>query len=429
MRSALLSLAVVCLLVVGLAAANMRRDTSALNLDWHLVNLPPKEVRVEGPVRGPIVETITAPGTVEAIDEAEIASQIVGRVVEVHIKEGDTVHAGDLLVRLDPTDATARLDSARARIQRLRAGISQAEADLEKAIRDATRSGRLSERGVASPTEVADAATLLARAKAGIQMIKQELAEAEAMERTGKQDLDRTEIRAPIDGVVSGLTVEVGEVAIPGTTNLAGALLMTVTNLDKLRVRAQVDEADVPMVASGQSVRIYQQADQRTAVAGRVDRVAAKGKKVVGGEVVSFETFLTIDDSQHQLRPGMTTTVEIEVRQTGDALSVPVQAVVHRRRKDLPDTAEVRAWAERNARSPGEKAQEAELRYVQLVFVDQGGIARARPIETGLSDERRIEVKSGLDPNDRVITGPFRALDELKDGSAVVPEGRRPPAK
>jgi HlyD family secretion protein len=346
-------------------------------------------------------------------------------VVEVHIKEGDMVKAGELLVRLDPIDATARLDSARARIQRLRAAGVQADADLEKAIRDATRSGNLSARGVATATEVADAGTVLARARAAIQMIRQELAEAEAMERTSKQELDRTQIRAPIDGVVSGLTVEVGEVAIPGTPNLPGALLMTVTNLEKVRVRTQVDEADVPMVESGQAARIYPQSDQRTPVAGRVDRVAAKGKKVAGGEVVSFETFVTIDDSQHRLRPGMTTTVEIEVRQVGDALGVPVQAVVHRRRKDLPDTAEVRAWAERNARSPGEKAQEAELRYVQLVFVNEGGIARARPVETGLSDEKHIEVKSGLGPEDRVITGPFRALDEMKDGSPVVPESGR----
>jgi HlyD family secretion protein len=95
--------------------------------------------------------------------------------------------------------------------------------------------------------------------------------------------------------------------------------------------------------------------------------------------------------------------------------------VVHRRRKDLPDTPSVRAWAERNARSPGEKAQETELRYIKIVFVVEGGIARARPVETGLSDERKVEILSGVKPGEAVVVGPFRTLDELKDGDPVKP--------
>jgi HlyD family secretion protein len=93
--------------------------------------------------------------------------------------------------------------------------------------------------------------------------------------------------------------------------------------------------------------------------------------------------------------------------------------VVHRRRKDLPDTPAVRSWADRNARTPGEKAQEAELRYVKIVFVLEGDVARARPVDTGLSDERRVEILDGLKPDDKVVVGPFRALDELKDGQAA----------
>jgi len=115
----------------------------------------------------------------------------------------------------------------------------------------------------------------------------------------------------------------------------------------------------------------------------------------------------------------MTATVEIEVRRVEDAMGVPVQAVVHRRRKDLPDTPAVQAWAERNARSPGEKARDAALRYIKIVFVLEGGVARARPVETGISDERRVEILSGLTSGDRVIVGPFRVLDQLKDGQPV----------
>ena len=93
------------------------------------------------------------------------------------------------------------------------------------------------------------------------------------------------------------------------------------------------------------------------------------------------------------------------------------------RRKDLPDSPAIRQWAARNARSPGEKSREAELRYVKLVFVAEGSLARARPVETGLSDEQRVEILSGLEAEDRVIVGPFRALDELKDGDPIIPVG------
>jgi HlyD family secretion protein len=117
----------------------------------------------------------------------------------------------------------------------------------------------------------------------------------------------------------------------------------------------------------------------------------------------------------------MSVTVEVEVRRADDARSAPAQAVVHRRRKDLPDTPLFREWAERAVRAPGEKARDAEVRYLKVMFVLEGDVARARPIEVGLSDERRVEVRSGIEPDDRVIVGPFHALDELKDGDAVVP--------
>jgi HlyD family secretion protein len=117
----------------------------------------------------------------------------------------------------------------------------------------------------------------------------------------------------------------------------------------------------------------------------------------------------------------MTATVEIEVKRAPDVLGVPVQAVVHRRRKDLPDTQAIREWSRRHAHSPGEKAKDEEALYVKIVFVVENGTAHARPVETGISDERRVEILSGLEAEDRVIVGPFRALDELKDGHPVTP--------
>ena len=427
MWRALLVILAIAAVVASIAAANLWREPGSIVLDWQLVKPLPVEVIVEAPARGPIVQTVTAPGKVESVEEAEIASQLIGRVIAVNVKEGDSVKKGDVLVKLDPTDARARLDSSIARSERLRDGINQAENDLSKANRDANLSGKLSGRGFATPTELADARTSLAKAQAAFSMSKHDLVESDAMRKTFEQELTRTEIRAPIDGVIAGLNVDVGEIVIAGMTNLPGSVLMSVSDLNRMRVRADIDETDVPMVSRGQPTQIFLQADPLHPVSGTVDLIAPKGK--TKSDVVSFETLISVaptapgstSHSHSALRPAMSATVEIEVKRSADALGVPAQAVVHRRRKDLPDSPAVREWAARNARSTTEKATEADLRYIKIVFVLDGTIAHARPVETGLSDERRVEILSGLKPNDKVIVGPFRALDELKDGYSVLP--------
>ena len=421
MRRSLLAALAVIVLIGVVVVANVGRDPKAVIVDWQIIKPPSREVSVESPARGPIVQTVTAPGVVEPVDEAQIASQIVGRVVEVKVKDGDLVKKGDLLVKIEETEAKARLDSSAARIDRLKASIVQAQSNREKAERDVTRSAKLAGRNVATPTELADARSTLAGFEAALLAARNDLRESEAMRRTNQQDFDRTEIRAPIDGVVAGCEVEVGEVVIPGTTNLAGAVLMTVGDLSRMQVRAEVDETDVPLVKTDQAARVYLQADPSRPIAGKVDRVAPKGKKT--DEVVSFETLVLVGAASGSLRSQMTATVEIEVRRASDVLGVPVQAVVHRRRKDLPDSPAVRAWSKLNNRSLGEKAKDIDARYVKIVFVVEDGVARARPVETGISDERRIEILHGLEPTDKVITAPFRALDELKDGNPVIPTG------
>jgi HlyD family secretion protein len=401
-------------LVIGLSVVNLRRGPAAEDIDWRLAKKPVKEVNVESPTRGSIVQTITAPGVVEPMEVAEISSQVVARVVAVRVKEGDTVKVGDLLVKLDDEDARAKIDSADARCGRLREAISQVEADLRKAERDGSQAGRLAGRGFSTQTELADAQTVVAKATTALRMSRLELAESEAMRRSSLRELERTEIRAPVNGVITDLNVEVGEVVIAGTTNLPGAILMNVCDLSGMRIRADVDESDVPYIRRGQPAQVYLQSDQRVPISGTVGRVAAKGTR--GGDVVTYETRIVVGNDSKSLRAGMTATVEIEVRRVDDALGVPVQTVVHRQRKDLPDTPAVRAGYERNAHSPGEKAREGKTRYIKVVFVLEQGVARARPVETGLSDERRVEIVSGLGPDDRVVVGPFRTLDELRDG-------------
>jgi len=293
----IISLGVVGVLAVTMTIANVRRDPDSIKVDWRIVKEPAIEARVESPARGPITRKITAPGTVQPTEEAKIGSQLLGRVVAVKVKEGDIVRTGDVLVKLDDTDARSRLMSTQAKSDRLLGAMTQAESDLAKANREEAQHGRLANRGYSSKKELADARTDLAKSEAALQMTMREMTENEAQRRINLEELKRTEIRAPIDGVVTGLSVRVGEVVIAGTTNLPGSILMTVSDITHMRVSADVDESDVPLIVPGQPVLIYLQADEQTPIAATVEELAPKGRKT--GDAVSFETRVRVDRPLH----------------------------------------------------------------------------------------------------------------------------------
>ncbi len=418
MRRFIIIISLLAAIVTAVVVVNLRRDADLLGVDWRIKkNLPTKKVKVEHPQSRTIIQTVTAPGTIELIDEANIASQIMGQVEAVNVEKGDSVKTGDLLVKLDAEDANARLASTEARIERLKAAIGLAQADLDKAKLDSAGYRKLEARGFSSPTEVRDGETIRVKMEAALEMSEHELKESFAVRRNSEQEVERTEIRAPMDGTVIELDVEVGEIVIAGTTNLPGTVLMTIGDMNKMRVRADIDETDVGLVCRGQPVRIYLQADQAVPVPGIVDLISPKGTKL--NEVVSFETLINVEGKHNALRPEMTATVEIEVKRVDDALSVPVQAVVHRRFRDLPDTPLFRDWIAKQPTTPAEKGKDLAVRYIKVVFVMEDGTAQARPVETGISDQERIEIRVGLDAKDTVIVGPFRSLDEMVEDQPV----------
>lgn len=418
MRRSLLITLVIGILAAVLFIANVARDPEAYGVDWKIkMPVATKKVEFGKPTFSTIVQTITAPGTIELVEQADIAPEIMGQVTKIHVERGDRVKKGELLLELDDSDARAMLDSVDARIERLKKAIDVSEADLEKAIRDSQAFQSLVDKGFSTPTEVADAQTTLSKMTASLAMSRFDLKEAQASRNANLEVMKNTKIASPIDGMVIEMDVEVGEVVIAGTTNLPGSVLLTIGDINLKQVRADVDETDVALVKEGQKTQIFLQSDQENSLSGQVELVAPTGNKV--GEIVSFETLVGIDGEQPQLRPGMTATLEIEVKRRENVLCVPVQAVVNRRLKDLPDTQPFRDWADRQKRGPGETEDDVRSRFVPVVFVRKDGLANARPVETGISDKDRIEILEGLGEDDEIIVGPFRALDELKDGMKV----------
>lgn len=419
-----IGLVVLAAIVGGLYLLNDATRTKDGRSALHVARELPIEVESTKPEQRGIVRTVQAPGDVEAFAEVDISSEVVGKIIEMPVEEGDLVQAGDLLCRLDDADYRARVLSREANVAKLKALIVQAEADVEKAERDWEQQQRLRETNASSPLELANYRTALIGARALLQMRHQELVEAEAFLQSAREDLEKTVIRAPLAGIVSQRFAKQGEVVITGTMNNPGTRVMVISDLSKMQVRCRIDEADAPLVAPDQVARIYLQSDTRRSIPGSVYRVGTKGTKPLGRDVVTFETLVLITGDDPRVKPGMTANVEIEVARHDDALTIPVQAVVYRKRRDLP--AELVAEYDRRQAAQDPTLRQNLAEYIKLVFCVQDGKAVPHIVETGINDATSVELLEGIGPDHVIVTGPYRSLDQLKDGSAL--KLKEPPA-
>jgi HlyD family secretion protein len=416
--------------VLAIVTAHFQGDSEVLPPQWKLRRDAPLEVRLAPVGRGRIVHAVEAPGKVEAEAEVKVSAEVAGKIARLPVQENAPVSKGQLLVQIDPVYYEAEVHSNEAKVRRARASVQMCEADLIKARRDADRIGRLYRNRAEAQQNADDAASAYQKEKAHLDVLKEELRDAEALLTKSKEDLRKATIRAPFDGVVTELPAKEGEVALVGTMNNPGTVILTVSDPKSMIVRARVDEANVALVRPGQPVAVYLQNDTRRPLTGTVKRVSPKGVKASASgtpsssssdsDVTYFETVVALDAPTPEVRLGMTAHIEIRVEGRDGVLAVPPQAVLHRRARDLPRRllAELAPEAAGGGRDPG--------RYYQpVVFVCAGGAAECRPVQTGVSDRTRVEILSGLKEGERLIVGPYQVFDRLRDGKPVAEMAER----
>jgi HlyD family secretion protein len=408
---------VAVVLVGGVIGLNKIRAPESGKSLLHVASPDALPVLITKPERQSITRIVQAPGEIEAVLEVEIRSEIPAKIEEMPVEEGDVVEAGQLLCQLNDDEYSALVESGEATINRLKASIRQAEAEAAHCKYECNRREQLAQDEAASDHELADYRTRLLVAQADVDVRKQSLAEAQAMLRRAHENLAKTVIASPIVGVVSQIHAKPGEVVVTGTMNNPGTVIMVVTDLSQMQVRARVDETDVPQVKPDQPVDIFLPSDPQRAIPGRVLRVATSGTKQVGRDVVTFETLVLVDSDDSSVKPGMTANVEIRVAQKDDSLTVPVQAIVHRKRKDLPE--ELIEEFEKRLAEMDEAARRNKAQYLKVVFCKDEDKAHPHLVRIGIANETRVELVEGISDEDEVIVGPYRTLDQLKDGSLV----------
>lgn len=394
------------LVIVALVLVNLKRSSSS-------------EIKVEAEKlkRTDIISIVTANGKIKPRTDVKISANISAQIIELPVEEGDRIHRGQLLVRLDPGRYRAAVDQAKAQLKLEKANLDQAEQNFN-------RIKPLFEKNLASQEQYDQSATQLSVVRARHEAAQHNLEQAE-------DDLSKTIINSPIDGIVSELRAEKGETVIPGTMNNPGTVIMTVSDLSAIEVEVDVDETDIALVKVDQTAEVSVDAFRDTTFRGRVIEVGsaalAPGAGLGQEQVTNFRVKILLLDKVAGIKPGMTATADITTAERKNVLAVPIQAVVLRdssalvkaKEKDKKDSG---AFASTPASAPPSNGSSKKKKELEGVFVIRGGKAVFVPVSVGIADQTNIEVLSGLQEGDMIITGSYKTLRTLENEAKVKTE-------
>ena len=362
--------------------------------------------------KGELVSIVTCNGKIEARKKVDLSANVPGQVVNLVLREGDLVNKGDFLLQIDRTNLQAQFESSRGALDALFSERDAAKARLDQAQRDLGRARVSFESGLVSRSDMDTAQSGHEQAQATLAAAEKRIEQARASLAGARDTLGKTTIRAPISGMITRLAVEEGEVAVIGTMNNPGTVLLTISDLAEIQAVMEVDETDIPSIKVGQKGKITIDAYPNQEFDGEVIEVGSSPiQKAASGsssEAIDFEVKIKLLSPPPGLKPGLSVSAAITTADKKDVLSVPLQALVIREKEGASNKA-------------GPKARDEEG-----VFVVQAGKSKFVPIKTGMTGELNIEVTSGLKGGEEIVTGPFKTLRELKDDAPVVVDNTMP---
>lgn len=412
---------------------------------WIGTDTAGKEVEATQAKLKTITQIVSASGKMQPEVEVILRPEVSGEIIELPIKEGDYVSQGDLLVRIKPDIYQARIDEIKASLLTQKARREQARASLLEAESVFRQNRELYEKEAISETEFVKTKSNYEAQKANFKATEYQVQSTQAQLEQAKEELEKTIIRAPRKGTVSNLLVEVGE-RVLGTTQSIGSELLRIAKMDQMEVQVEVNENDIVNVSTGDTANIEVDAYPERSFKGVVTEIANSARITGEGtneQVTNYEVKIRVvtphnldmtgngqmvqrtaqempeDRFTPSFKPGMSATVDIQTETVYNVVSVPIQAVTVR------DFAKDRSSTE-NDSAQGDTAKvdqdliipQEDLRKV--VFIVEDEKAYRREVKTGISDNTHIQILSGLEAGDQVVTGSYRILsNELSDGDKV----------
>ncbi len=367
-------------------------------------------VRIDEVESRDLVAIVTASGKIEPQRSVDIASDITGRIIDLPVDEGDMVKRGQVLLRIDPIQFQAATQRAEALLSAAKASELQAIVNRDQAKRQLDRSLalRATDPNMVTDAELETAQTNYDVGSAIAEAQSYQVAQSEASLREAQEQLAKTTLIAPMDGKITRLAVEEGEVALASTFSRETGLLMTVSDLSIIQVNVRVDETDVVRLTPGDSAEITIDAFPDTTFSGRVTRISQSAIRVTGGgsgdRAVDYEVEITLDNPPPGVLPDLSATAKVVTDTRLDALSIPIIALTVREHQPI---------------STEDMPRDTAKTEMEGVFVVLDGIAYFRPVKVGIAGEEHFEVIEGLALGDSIVAGPYQTIRDLSDSSAV----------
>jgi len=422
----LVALGLVIIIVLVVLAMNKGDERSGI------------KVTVEKAEKRSIIEVVSANGKIQPEKDIKISPYISGEVIELYVKEGDQVKTGDLLAKIDPEIYRTNFDRMEAMLNSQKAGeanaqarVAQVEAQFRNAELSFNRSKTLWEQKVVSDAEYDAAKSTYEVAKAEKDAAMQSLKSAQygvesavASLKESKENLYKTTILSPSDGTVSKLSVEKGERVTGASQFSAGTEIMRIANLESMEVNVEVNENDIVRVSLSDTCLIEVDAYLDKKFKGIVTEISTSANTVgvSADQITNFNVKIRIlPESYHEMvdtasaikspfRPGMSATVDIQTETVYSVLSLPIQSVTTR-----ADTSGVVKEDDANKEVAASKDEVKEY-----VFLNKEGKAFLQEVKTGVQDNTHIQILSGIEEGQEVITGPYRAISKrLKNDDAI----------
>lgn len=405
-KKKILIIAGIVVIIGAVAAANLlQKDDKA------------ESVQMDTVKKGTIIQTVSASGKIRPVVQVKISAKVSGNITELKVQEGDSVRKGQLLLKLDREKYEAVKERAESALKSSHASLWKAQAEYD-------RMKELFGKKLASEADLQTAEALLRLAESEVDMQKASLKEI-------TDDLSKTEIYSPMSGVVSELNKEVGEMVLGAS--FQEDVIMVVADLRNMEAEVDVDENDVVNIALGDPVEIEIDAFADTTFKGKVTRIANTGNTTGLGtqeEITNFKVEIALLENVKGIRPGMSATADIEVARHDSVLYVPIQCIAMR---SPSDTAKVVLKKEKKNKKDASKESGTAVSdttsktgkkgdtMLEVVFVvTEGDTARIFPVKTGITSETDIEILSGLELGQKIVSGPYRVLaTKIRNGEKV----------
>jgi len=434
------TLVALLIILIAAAAIKARKKPKGEAVETEKVAL--KEIR----------EIVSASGKIFPEKEIKISSDVSGEIVELYVEEGDSVKAGQVLAKIDPeayvsaveranasvSGAKSEVSRSKSAIENSTAQIEQIKAQLENTRRIHERNKKLKADGVISAQDFENSESTLLQLEANLRSAEAtyrasqqsaksaefNVASAEASLKEIRTSLSRTTITAPTAGIISKLNVEQGE-RVVGTIQMTGTEMMRIANFNSMEVQVEVSENDILRVSVGDTATIEVDAYLNEKFKGVVTEMASSAANTGAAQVLTSdqvtnfivkirilqESYSTLHNNAMPFRPGMSATVDINTHTEKDIIAIPIQSVTTREKEEGDST---------TLKDKTMASVSADTDIDEVVFVYEADTARMVKVATGIQDNEFIQILSGLEVGQEIITGPYSTISrKLKNGLAL----------